>query len=146
MSHSDDYLEVLDRGTCLELIRTAVVGRVAWTEPGGRVDVLPVNFIVDDEDVVFRTSEGSRLVAVRHGQQLSFEADDVEPALHVGWSVLISGPTRIVQDADEIGRLESLPLAPWVSSPKPFFVRIEAEHVTGRRIRLHPGKVTIEQS
>jgi hypothetical protein len=71
------------------------------------VDVLPVNFIVDDEDVVFRTSEGSEFAVVRHGQQLSFEADDVEPALHVGCSVLISGPTRIVQEVDEIGRLES---------------------------------------
>jgi uncharacterized protein len=73
------------------------------------------------------------------------QADDVEPALHVGWSVLASGRAHIVEDPDEVGRLESLPLAPWEPSPKPFFVRVDAQRVTGRRLRLHPGNVTVEE-
>jgi uncharacterized protein len=145
LSSTDEQMEALDRSTCIELARTVAVGRVAWTEADGRVAVLPVNSIVDNDDVVFRTAEGSKLDAVRHGWQLSFQGDDVETALHVGCSVLVWGRPHVVQEPDEIRRLQSVPIAPWTRSPKPFFVRISTERVTGRRILLHPGKVTIQQ-
>jgi len=138
-------METLDRQTCFELLRTVVIGRVAWVAEDRHAVVLPVNFVVDDDGVVFRTSEGGKLDAVREGHRLSFEADDVEPALHVGWSVLITGVAEIVSEAEQVRRLEDLDVAPWEPSPKPFFVRVRASEVTGRRLPLHPGGVTIEQ-
>ena len=57
-----EVVEVLDRSTCVELLRTVVIGRVAWaTEPGDAV-VVPVNFIVVDDDLIFRTAEGAKLL------------------------------------------------------------------------------------
>ncbi len=139
------HIEVLDRDTCLALLRTVAIGRVAWATPTGHAVVLPVNFVLDDDAVVFKTSHGGKLDIVREGRALSFEADDVEPALQVGWSVLVTGVAEVITDPDRIRRLEGLPLAPWTHLPEPVFVRLPAREVTGRRIPLHPGGVTVER-
>jgi len=86
--------ESLDRAACLDLLKSVGLGRVAWAAHDGRVVVEPVNFVLDDEGVVFRTGEGEKLDAVRSGRAFSFGADEVEPALRVGWSVLVSGRGR----------------------------------------------------
>ena len=135
--------ETLDRGACLELMRTVGLGRVAWTAEDGRVVVEPVNFVIDDDGVVFRTGEGDKLDAVRSGRSFSFEVDEVEPALRVGWSVLVSGRAEVVSDVvseagPEGGRL---PL-PWDRS-RPVLGRIRTEQVSGRRRPLHPGGVSV---
>jgi len=140
---SGGQIQALDRETCFDLLQTVGIGRVAWATESGRVLVLPVNFVVDEDAVVFKTAEGSKLEAVRGGRPLSFEADDVEPALHVGWSVLITGEAEVVTAADQLRRLAELPVAPWDATPKPFLVRLPAHEVTGRRLPLHPGGVTV---
>jgi uncharacterized protein len=137
-------VEVLDRATCVELLRKVAIGRVAWATVSGDAVVVPVNFVVVDNSVVFRTAEGHKLDAVLEGRRICFEADDVEPALQAGWSVLVQGHPEVVSDPDELRRLELLPLSPWDPAPKPFFVRIRADEVTGRRLALRAGGVTVE--
>ncbi|MEW9551012.1 pyridoxamine 5'-phosphate oxidase family protein [Nonomuraea sp. NPDC050783] len=144
-SAREGHLEVLGRDACLALLAAVTVGRLAWPAPGGRPEVVPVNFVLDGGDLVFRISRrGGEITAVEHGVPLSFEADDLEPALRVGWSVLVSGRAAVVTGAAEIRRLEELAGAPWVALPEPVFVRLRAEEVTGRRLPLHPGGVTVE--
>ena len=55
-------MEVLDRSTCVELLHTVVIGRLAWATESGDAVVVPVNFIVVDDDLVFRTAEGAKLL------------------------------------------------------------------------------------
>lgn len=93
-----------------------MIGRVAWACDDGRVPVLPVNFVMDGDAIVFRTAEGGKLSAVRQGRPLSLEADDVEPGLRTGWSVLVIGTARVVTHTVTIDRLTRLPLAPWPSA------------------------------
>ena len=138
-------LQVLDRSTCVELLQTVVIGRVAWVAASGDAIVVPVNFIVVDDGVVFRTAEGDKLDAAEAGRRLCFEADDVEAALQVGWSVMLTGRAEVITDPDEVRQLELLPLAPWDPAPKPFFVRIRADELTGRRLPLRAGGVTVER-
>jgi nitroimidazol reductase NimA-like FMN-containing flavoprotein (pyridoxamine 5'-phosphate oxidase superfamily) len=136
-------LETLDRASSLALLRTVGLGRVAWAEESGRVVVEPVNFAIDGDDVVFRTGEGEKLDAIRRGRNFSFEADQVEPALRVGWSVLMQGAAEIVTEPERLRRLADSTVSPWdESAPKPYFICIRAEHVSGRRLPLHPGGVT----
>ncbi|MFC4049316.1 pyridoxamine 5'-phosphate oxidase family protein [Actinomadura syzygii] len=137
-------LETLDRATCLDLLRRVQVGRIAWAGDGGIVDVLPVNFVMDGETPVFMTAPGSKFDAVRAGRPLTFEADDLEPALRTAWSVLITGRPEIVTDPGELERLRTLPLTPWIHWPDASFVRLSPHSVSGRRIPLHPGGVTVE--
>jgi nitroimidazol reductase NimA-like FMN-containing flavoprotein (pyridoxamine 5'-phosphate oxidase superfamily) len=145
MPHGENAAQPLGRDTCLRLLRSVVVGRVAWADNDGRVTVLPVNFVVDGDFVVFRTAEGGKLAAVQERRLLSFEGDDVEPGLQTGWSVLVSGTAQVVTDTATIDRLERLPLAPWLSMPQSYFVRLCPEEITGRRLPLHPGGGTHER-
>ncbi|GLZ12903.1 hypothetical protein Acsp04_31380 [Actinomadura sp. NBRC 104425] len=135
---------MLDRATCLALLGSVPIGRVAWADDRGRVTVLPVNFLLDGDTVVFRSAAGGKLAAVAAGRPLTFEADDVEPALKMGWSVVAEGFGAVVTDPGELRRLESLRLAPWAPEPKPVYVRIAIRRVSGRRLPLHPGGVRVE--
>jgi uncharacterized protein len=103
----------------------------------------PVNFVVDADTIVFSTSEGEKLDAVREGRTLTFEVDEVELALQAGWSVLAVGSAEVIISPAQIHRIEQLHLAPWVASPGRVFVRLLASEVTGRRLPVHPGKITI---
>jgi nitroimidazol reductase NimA-like FMN-containing flavoprotein (pyridoxamine 5'-phosphate oxidase superfamily) len=139
-----DELQYLDPAACLALIERVTVGRIAWSEGDGTVTILPVNFVMDGEALVFTTAPGAKLDAVRGGRPLTFEADDLEPALRTAWSVLITGQAEIVTDPDEVERLRELPLNPWIRSPKDLFVRLTPRQISGRRLPLHPGGVTTE--
>jgi hypothetical protein len=53
-------LETLGRSECLNLLATAQVGRVALVVDG-HPEILPVNYALDGDAVLFRTAEGSVL-------------------------------------------------------------------------------------
>ena len=59
--HSLDHagLETLSFDTCLQLLAWVPVGQRFIAE--GEVQVLPVNHLVDGQDVIFRTAHGSKL-------------------------------------------------------------------------------------
>ncbi|MFC4907026.1 pyridoxamine 5'-phosphate oxidase family protein [Actinomadura gamaensis] len=135
--------DVLDRAACLRLLETVVVGRVAWTGGDGRPVVLPVNFFLDGDAIVFRSAPGGKLEATRTAGELTFEADDAEPALRTGWSVLIHGSAEVVTEPGEIARLAHRAPASWLALPGASLVRIVPSEVTGRRLPLHLGGVTV---
>jgi len=86
-------LEVLSRSECLRLLATTPVGRVALSI-GALPVVLPVNFALDGESVVFRTGPGSKLEAATRQAVVAFQADHVDLADETGWSVLLTGVAR----------------------------------------------------
>jgi len=118
------HIETLDREACLVLLPTVVIGRVAWAASSDDLRVVPVNFVLDGDSIVFRTTRGGKLDAVQHGVTLTFEVDDVEPALRVGWSVVLSGRAEVVTDRGQIRHLEQLAGAPWPAMTEPVFVRL----------------------
>lgn len=134
----------LDRPACLALLSTVAVGRVAWAASSGVVVVLPVNFLLDAETIVFSTGPGDKLAAVRAGKPLTFEVDDVERATRTGWSVLVTGTADIVEDPDQIRRIEQH-LDTWAPGPCRSFVRLPVQQITGRFLPLRPGGVTVER-
>ncbi|WP_064743764.1 pyridoxamine 5'-phosphate oxidase family protein [Actinomadura rifamycini] len=134
-------LRHLDEAACMALLHDVPVGRVAWADDDGRVTVLPVNHLVDGDSIVFGTAEGGKLEAVRAGRPLTFEADDLEPALETAWSVLVTGTAEIITDAAEARRVRALSPRPWPHSPTSFLIRLVPRSVTGRRIPLRPGGV-----
>ena len=137
-----DPLEVLDRDTCLELARTVDVGRVAWAEADAPVQVLPVNFAFDGDDVIVRTGFGVLLEAVRAGHRLTFQVDSLEQALRGGWTVLITGTAEVVEPGHQAERLGEL-VRPWAPGPRPVVVRLRADETSGRRLLPHEGGVDV---
>lgn len=64
------------------------------------------------------------------------------PPSITGWSVVLTGRGEIVTDHADSQRLAEL-VQPWSRAERPNVVRITAEHVTGRRVPLHAGGVTV---
>ena len=97
---------------------------------------LPVNFVVDQHTVLFRTDEGTKLDVASRGARVAFEVDGVDEATCTGWSVLVRGEAVEVTDQAELARVRELPLYPWAPGAKTRYVRILPTLLTGRRIAL----------
>lgn len=126
-------MEILDREECLRLLATATIGRVGITF-GALPAVLPVNFRVVGERVVFRTGAGTKLDAATCNSVVAFEADAIEPFSHTGWSVVVTGVAREVTEPTEVAALESQRIPRWVPGQDGRFVEIPIQKVTGRRL------------
>ncbi|HEX9683568.1 MAG TPA: pyridoxamine 5'-phosphate oxidase family protein [Acidimicrobiales bacterium] len=126
-------LEVILAPRCWELLASGRVGRLGYIHDGGP-EIVPVNYQVDDETIVFRTDPGTKLVAVRRNTAVAFEIDHTEPADETGWSVLVKGVAERVTDAREVSRLDGLGLRPWVTGDKETWIRIRPDSVSGRAV------------
>jgi uncharacterized protein len=138
-SHTPRYpldhagLEILPFGECLRLLASVPVGRVGFLADG-EVAVMPVNHVVDEQDVVFRTGYGSKLAAAGGEAIAAFEADHYDERTRSGWSVLVTGRLEVVLDDTEVQRLDRFGLHPWVSAvQRPFWIRIRPTSVSGRQ-------------
>jgi uncharacterized protein len=132
----DAGLETLPLEVCLRLLESVPVGRVSFST-AGEVVTLPVNHVVDGQDVVFRANRGSKLSAAGRQDHVAFEADDYDLRTRTGWSVLVKGRAEVVHENSEIQRLSRLGLYPWVTAvDRPFWIRIRPTSVTGRHTPL----------
>jgi nitroimidazol reductase NimA-like FMN-containing flavoprotein (pyridoxamine 5'-phosphate oxidase superfamily) len=124
-------LRELDSSECLELLGTRSVGRVAFCTDEGPV-VLPVNYVVRGEDVLFRTSPHNSIARYASGHPAAFEVDEVDDFTQSGWSVLMRGTAELVEDVHDIPT-ESRPV-PWAEGTRSLFVRVRTRSITGRRL------------
>jgi len=80
--------EDLEESVCWRLITRVAVGRVGFLfdeEPF----VLPVNCMVVDGKIAFRTAGDSMLHSLGDGARVAFEADHVDPPDQSVWSVIV---------------------------------------------------------
>ncbi len=135
MRFIDDHtaLEHIPREECLGLLGAQYLGRIAVTV-AGRPLIMPVNYVVDDGSIVFRSDEGTKFHAAVRGEFVGFEIDDADPEDHSGWSVLVTGVAEEIVDPVERRRAERLPLRSWAPGEKAHFLRITPVTVSGRRI------------
>ena len=125
-------MQVLDEADCWDLLNANVLGRLA-VSVGGRPDIFPVNYIVHDQRLLFRTAEGSKLASLAVNEAVAFEIDGYEAADNTVWSVVVQGHSRIVGNDDEAAVLEELPLVPWNLAEKVHFVEVTTSSLSGRR-------------
>ena len=76
-------LEVLDLDTCWQLLDTHHVGRLA-VSIANQPEIFPINYVVDDQSLVFVTAEGTKLAAAVLGTGVAFEIDSADPLFHTG--------------------------------------------------------------
>jgi len=118
-------------------LREAPVGCLAVLVDG-RPDILPVNAIVDHATIVFRTAPGTKLAAASRAD-VAYEVDGYDLHDGAGWSVVVKGRGHVVRESQEWLSAASLPIFPWQEGRKSWFVRIEPQRVTGRRLRVSGG-------
>ena len=128
-------LEVLDKGESLELLRSAVIGRVLVTV-GALPSAFPVNYALLGDDVVFRTGAGAKLTAAARDAVVAFQVDDFDARGHGGWSVLVTGHAEQIEAPADLAAVKRLPLQSWLPTQPETYIRIRSQLVTGRRLSL----------
>jgi hypothetical protein len=133
-------LGVLDLGQCLRRLAASPIGRIAFRSHGETV-ILPVNHVLDDTVIAFRTRWDSTLAAAVNDESIAFEVDHYDPSAHTGWSVLVKGIASTVYDDAACERLESLLGVPWAGpEDEIFWTLIRPEEISGRELSASRGE------
>ncbi|MFJ4989796.1 helix-turn-helix domain-containing protein [Streptomyces sp. NPDC088732] len=120
---------------CWALLGTHGVGRVVALVDDGAT-VLPVNYTIVDQAIVFRTASGSAPAAIADSD-VTFEVDSVDEALSQGWSVLARGRARAVGGKQAAELEQAAYTGPWPGGDeRDLWIRIDVAGLTGRRIEV----------
>lgn len=112
-----------------------VLGRIVFTQHAMPA-IRPVNHLVDDQAIIVRSHLGAAIVAhaaADDGVVVCYEADELDPVRHTGWSVIATGMARLVRDPDAITRYQQL-LEPWVAGRMDYVIAIRPQIITGIRL------------
>jgi nitroimidazol reductase NimA-like FMN-containing flavoprotein (pyridoxamine 5'-phosphate oxidase superfamily) len=118
-----------------QLLGSVSLGRIVFTQHAMPA-IRPVNHLVDDESIIIRSHLGAAIVAhaaVDDGVVVCYEADELDPVRHTGWSVIATGMARLVRDLAAIARYEQL-LEPWVEGQMDYVIAVKPQIITGIRL------------
>jgi uncharacterized protein len=134
--HVISSLEELVHSECLNLLATASVGRVGLLVDG-RPEILPVNYALDGDTILFRTGEGTVLNQASMAI-VAFEVDHLDGATQSGWSVMVQGLAYDIGDTIDptSERLRRLLLTTWAPGGRQRWFQIRPDKITGRRLRV----------
>lgn len=127
----DDWAE-LSYDECVGLLRSSRVGRVGVTAHALPL-VLPVNYVLHGNRVVFRTLAASTLARACDDAVVAFEVDDVADDGRSGWSVLVVGLARLLGGSEAV-RATELALVSAADHHRDQFVAISLGQVSGRLV------------
>jgi len=128
------HLDTLSKEECEARLAGGGVGRFVFLAEQGPI-ALPINFRLVEGDVVFRTRAEGGLAAAA-GTTVGFETDRIDEAMSEGWSVLITGRARLIQESNELRKIVDLgDIEPWHGGHREALIRIETATISGRRIR-----------
>lgn len=123
-------VEELSESACWRLLGSATIGRLA-VHDGAEIDIFPINFLVVDDAVYFRSAPGGKLERLAADGDVAFEADGRDgPRV---WSVVLRGTARRLDDDAEIQRSGIRELRTAHDERKYNYVRIDVRSITGRR-------------
>jgi nitroimidazol reductase NimA-like FMN-containing flavoprotein (pyridoxamine 5'-phosphate oxidase superfamily) len=141
--HSEHAVENLSADECWKLLTAAPLGRLATAvaDPATgqlSLDVFPVNFLVHEGAIFFRTGPGAKFVDITANERVAFEADGLAvdgQSEALNWSVVVHGSAhRLMLDRD-IEQSGVLQLDATHPTDKWNYVRITVDSITGIRFR-----------
>lgn len=124
----------LSREECRALLATRTVGRIAF-QTGNGLRVLPVNYVVLEDRIVFRTAEHGVIARSIRAADVAFQVDDLDDQLHTGWSVLAVGHCQRLTDPEQLEAVaKASPPAPWAAGPRELHFAVTWKGLSGRRL------------
>jgi len=126
-------LRDLDAEECYQFLATQTVGRLGVVIEH-YPEVLPVNYALDHQVIVFRSHAGPKLHAAHHAN-VSFQVDAVDQIRRLGWSVLVRGMAEVIDESRDpvrAARSHAAGAEPWIAGDQPHLVRVIPAGVTGR--------------
>ena len=133
------HAEEVSTSTCWSLLRDVPVGRIALHGVDDEIEIFPINFIVDHGSIVFKTATGTKLSLADHQGRVAFEADHFDASDGTAWSVVLRGTSELIKHHDDIVDAFDLQIHSWQVGPKPTYVRLAPDIITGRRFRIDPS-------
>lgn len=127
----ENGIETLDADECWRLLGLSRIGRLAVMDEDGKPDLFPVNYLVSDRRICFRSAPGGKLRSIGEHPDVAFEIDGQDDTHR--WSVVIHGTAHAMTTAAEIEASGVSRLMSWSPTPKDHFVRVEPQTVSGRR-------------
>ncbi|WP_308465969.1 pyridoxamine 5'-phosphate oxidase family protein [Rathayibacter soli] len=144
--------EELTPEECWRLLASADFGRLATAvaHPDPRlgtstiaVDIVPVNFRVNEREILFRSGPGGKLMNLTANHAVAFEVDGLEsdgpkadgPEADRYWSVVVHGTAKRMSADHDIESSGVLDVRAAHPTPKWNYVRITPESITGIRFR-----------
>lgn len=126
------FLRRIDEATCLHLLRTESVGRIAFADRSGP-DLVPVNYVLDGADILIATTAFGVVATGSTGRRVAFEVDHIDVTTRSGWSVVVRGHAR------QHGPFEPAEASPvsWADGPRSYVLRIHPDTISGRQL---PGR------
>jgi nitroimidazol reductase NimA-like FMN-containing flavoprotein (pyridoxamine 5'-phosphate oxidase superfamily) len=123
-------LESLTVEQCQAHLAAGGIGRIVLSTGSGPV-AFPVNFVFTDGAVVLRTSDA---MTAKVSGVVAFEVDHIDEAMSEGWSVLVRGHARQIEDSEERVVAAHLDIEPWAGGARLNVISIEPFEITGRVI------------
>lgn len=132
----------LTEGECWHLLASVSIGRVVFTHRAMPA-IRPVNHFVDGRKIIIRTHNSAAIASrameeasrhsAPHGSVVCYEADDLDPVRHTGWSVIATGLARRVTDPADVARYTAA-TEPWIAGEMDQVVAIEPGFLSGLRL------------
>ncbi|PMC62655.1 pyridoxamine 5-phosphate oxidase [Corynebacterium xerosis] len=135
MSENTDVIQNLSDEESLELLATKTFGRLVVRRKDD-MDLFPLNYLVHEGEIYFRTAEGSKLFSLTLNNDVLFEADNVDGDSQEAWSVVVKGTARTLTSNAEIEAADQLPLKPWLPTLKYNYVVVSPNEISGRKFHL----------
>jgi nitroimidazol reductase NimA-like FMN-containing flavoprotein (pyridoxamine 5'-phosphate oxidase superfamily) len=127
-------LRELSYAECRALLVRQQAGRVAVSTPDGP-HIIPLNYSVVDESIVFRTTPFSVLATYGRNAKLAFEVDHFRDEQQLGWSVVVRGRADVVTDPQELAHIRQIcPPFPWAEGSRNLHFRLPFQELTGRTL------------
>jgi hypothetical protein len=137
MTDKPRRLEDLDPPESLGLLGSVPLGRIVFTARALPA-VCPASHLVEDDHVIVRADGGIAItsaLSAETGTVVAYQADAIDPANSVGWSVTVVGLAHQVADSAAATFRRTLPH--WADDANDQIISISPGMVTG--FRLLPG-------
>ncbi|MGH1561256.1 pyridoxamine 5'-phosphate oxidase family protein [Mumia sp. DW29H23] len=124
----------LSADECWELLGSQEVGRVGFVAEGAP-QIFPVNFMVHEGRILFRTTPYGAVAQAVTGTPIAFEVDTIDASSQTGWSVLLTGEGQHETDPKVLADLWGPDRAtPWADGSRVLWISLTPTVVSGRRI------------
>ena len=127
---AESALEILGEEESWHLLASADLARLAVSIDDG-VDIFPINYVVADRVIFFRTAPGSKLMDLTAHPIVALETDGTHNRRR--WSVVVKGSAVRLGSDEEIEASGVLSLHSLVPTEKWNYVRITVSSITGRQ-------------